>query len=1071
MDLIDAVDILSQYKLKIKSKSDIPILPIQVRMCEDRLEFIDKILQLDSNDYTKTGKLIDLSKKLLGQKFNTIKEAKVRVMIGNAAIDHKNFNFANDICKSIISIEEDISEANDDIWKLYYRLATNPKYNNSSSKIALIGQALSVCPPEKISDILIFSRKLEAEQLLNSAINYTNVSITDKESESILTYASSIKKSIQSFEEDELYGKQCTTIVKHSFFNQSVNTNSSYNYGFYESSNDRSSYIFNTNANNDLLIKSYKHQILSNIFIRLEQIRKSGVIDNALFNNNALINNDDIRKLGLDYFSMDSEMTLACLFDLNEDSEIDRFFNKIHPSIYREQFACYYFALRCLYSWLSYENPDMVLLLHRYHPKPIISALGDIIDIYENSKDSIDESSLVTYNEALKAKHYASLLKEKRQEYIFQTFFNENYVNQEQFEKDDIYRERTLENLICTTNSEKIENTLLLCGKYNIPTEKMMLHHIKWLFNTTSLKPSEIEKCILSCREIVKYYPNDVVATFNELHERINGGDMLKLIQFYKFYLQAYNNIIDDRNEQIPSNIENRIKLLSSFCTLDSNIVFNIKEAIKALYSNTEEMKLFLTPLLTENNINDIISLMSLVYELKAVPSFKDEQVYKDKEIVVMNEEEIKSMCYNSLILSMIQDKNGLIDGSLLTKSIPKIESLLSNLSYADLLLFITNTTTGKDSKNLSVESRITLIDIALSYLHKDNDDRALDTISALEDIHSHLELILLFKKLWDPNLKEYISHEWCEEFESIYNQSNEVPLNICSRMIVQGISPYLIYQTSVILQNRYKNMAIIKNIEPSTEDFDLLNIYTKTLDTIIMTEEVYPLRALGLKTNEALFEDILDWVIYTTISYDVHNMDDKKWHEILENGIFEYLKSVIENTESNNAISNEKRRKLIEIFNRQFQSKISENTNITNILQSSKIQCILRDNWNAEYTVEELNDENQYVNIIKKLLENSESMSHINAITEILNEWMFNHSNDDHENSNNNKEISDTLKECWKLFMLWMIDHQYYQKLFYLRLKYIKYDLLGPKVFLLFFFFFFFFFLIFNILFDLTNN
>ncbi|OUM69011.1 hypothetical protein PIROE2DRAFT_38588, partial [Piromyces sp. E2] len=164
MDLIDAVDILSQYKLKIKSKSDIPILPIQVRMCENRLEFIEKILQLDSNDYTKTGKLIDLSKKLLGQKFNIVEEAKVRVMIGNAAIDHKNFNFANEICKSIISINEDISEANDDIWKLFYRLATNPNYSSISSKIGLIGHALSVCPPERISDILIFSRKLEAEQ-------------------------------------------------------------------------------------------------------------------------------------------------------------------------------------------------------------------------------------------------------------------------------------------------------------------------------------------------------------------------------------------------------------------------------------------------------------------------------------------------------------------------------------------------------------------------------------------------------------------------------------------------------------------------------------------------------------------------------------------------------------------------------------------------------------------------------------------------------------------------------------------------------------------------------------------
>jgi len=1016
-------------------------------MCENRLEFIQKILDLDTNDYTKTGKLLDLSKKLLGQKYNIVQEAKIRSMIGNAAINHNNFPFAYETSKSITKIEDDVSEANPEIWKLFYRLATHPDYNDIPAKIVLIGHALSICPPEKITDILAFSRKLEAEQLLASAMSYTNVNITDTESESILPHASSIKKSIRSFEDDELYGKNCTTIIKHPFYNQSLESDSSYDYGFFETSKERTEYVFNNNLNDELFKKSFKHQILSNIFVRLEQIRKSGVIDDELFNKNALVNNDDIRRLALDYFSVDSEMTLASLFDLNEDSEIDSFFNKIHPSIYREQFACYFFALKCLYSWLSYENPDIVNVLHRYHPKSIIVALNDIVDIYENNKEDIDETSMVIYNEALKAKHYASLLKEKRQEYIFQNFFNENFVNQDQFNNDEIYRERTLENLICTTNSEKIENTLLLCGKYNIPTEKMMLHHIQWLFTSPTVKQAEIEKCLLSCREVLKYYPNEVINMFNELHEKINGKDILKLVQFYKFYLQAYTNSVEEHNVQIQQNLENRIKLLNSFYAMDTNVVFNIKEVINALYSNSEDMKKFLTPLLTEKNINDVIYLMPMVYELRAIPSFKDEEKYKDRNVSTMSEEDIKSMCYNSLILSMIQNENGVVDGSLLTKSIPEIEKLLSNLSYSDLLLFITNTTTGKESKNLSIESKITLLDIALSYLQKQNDDKALDTISVLEDIHSHLDLILLFKKLWDPNLKEYISHEWCEEFENIYNQPEDVPLNICSRMIVQGISPYLIYQTSVILQNRYKFMAMTKNEETNPEVFDLLNIYRKTLDTIIMTKDIYPLRALGLSTSDALFEDILDWVIYTTISYDVQNMEDKKWHEKLENGIFEYLKNVIANTESDNSLSNDKRRKLIEIFNRQFQSKISENTSITNILQSSKIQCILRDNWNDERSVEELNDESKYIEIIKYLLEKSQTVSHINAITEILNEWMFNSPNNNNEANKNTQEISETLKECWKLFMLWMIGHQYYQKLFYLRLKYIKYDLLGSKV------------------------
>jgi len=100
-----------------------------------------------------------------------------------------------------------------------------------------------------------------------------------------------------------------------------------------------------------------------------------------------------------------------------------------------------------------------------------------------------------------------------------------------------------------------------------------------------------------------------------------------------------------------------------------------------------------------------------------------------------------------------------------------------------------------------------------------------------------------------------------------------------------------------------------------------------------------------------------------------------------------------------------------------------------------------------VEYSVDVLNDEQQYVEIIKYLLEKSDAVTHIKAVTEILNEWMFNNpSSSDEDLVKDVKEISDTLKECWKLFMLWMIDHQFYQKLFYLRLKYIKYDLLGSE-------------------------
>ncbi|KAL0901958.1 hypothetical protein ABMA27_007101 [Loxostege sticticalis] len=79
LDLIAALQILHQF--------DLNLLPIQVRLCEDRMTLIEECLKMDPNAYLASHKLLKLAKLLrISGHDEHIREARVLQLVGSAAM-------------------------------------------------------------------------------------------------------------------------------------------------------------------------------------------------------------------------------------------------------------------------------------------------------------------------------------------------------------------------------------------------------------------------------------------------------------------------------------------------------------------------------------------------------------------------------------------------------------------------------------------------------------------------------------------------------------------------------------------------------------------------------------------------------------------------------------------------------------------------------------------------------------------------------------------------------------------------------------------------------------------------
>ncbi|CAG8485907.1 15887_t:CDS:2 [Acaulospora colombiana] len=167
LEFIEATHILSERK--VCYQPGITIHPIQIRLSQNRLDLIERLLSTHETSYKDPQFIMELANKL-GYRDDKVAEVKVMAMLSDAALRDGNFSIACHMCKDLMKVAKEcddndstLASARDVAWRICYEVARQEDYEDLEQKMILMGFALALCPSDQAVDILNLWRKMDLQ--------------------------------------------------------------------------------------------------------------------------------------------------------------------------------------------------------------------------------------------------------------------------------------------------------------------------------------------------------------------------------------------------------------------------------------------------------------------------------------------------------------------------------------------------------------------------------------------------------------------------------------------------------------------------------------------------------------------------------------------------------------------------------------------------------------------------------------------------------------------------------------------------------------------------------------------
>jgi ABC-type transporter Mla MlaB component len=225
LDFIDAIHILG-HKLQLLTDESHVILPIQIRLENDKLGLIEKLLHQNRNMHQQADQLYELLSKLTGSALSVNDEIALRQMVARSAFSHEDYTTSYFYCLEILQFERshliDLRSSNekpiDKIWDLALLIVSEPCFNDPKAKWHLLSQMLSVAGEDLIPTILRLWRSVETQCAW----------INMKGNEALDT--SSIATLVGVLEEDESVLFNVEDVSEHDFYRTAGSSINAYGY-------------------------------------------------------------------------------------------------------------------------------------------------------------------------------------------------------------------------------------------------------------------------------------------------------------------------------------------------------------------------------------------------------------------------------------------------------------------------------------------------------------------------------------------------------------------------------------------------------------------------------------------------------------------------------------------------------------------------------------------------------------------------------------------------------------------------------------------------------------------------
>uniref|UniRef100_A0A8C3R102 NBAS subunit of NRZ tethering complex n=1 Tax=Cyanoderma ruficeps TaxID=181631 RepID=A0A8C3R102_9PASS len=563
LDLIRALGYLEEFGVKI--------LPLQVRLCSDRLSLIKDCLAQMSTNYKQSAKLLGLANLLrVAGDDQMERKGQVLILLVEQALSFQDYKAASMHCQELMATGYSKS------WEVCSQLGQSEGFQDLGMRQELMAFALTHCPPSAIEALLAVSSSLQT-QILYQAVNYQFLPSEGGEN-------SNISGPLLISKDTE--GQEFGDVLKSgSGENAAVEKQGCH--PFYESLID-DPYV----AESEVSYGTYQNNSLETFAEVLLRTGKLAEMKNE--GKDLLPTTEVLLQLASDALPKDAALSLAYLLALPQVVDANKCFEKQLHSALSLQLASYYYSLQ-IYAHLAPCFKDKCHPLYRADPKELIQMVTKHVTQYAHADWPEEISTLINqlhyYNERLLDFTQAQTLQGLGKG-----------VDVQRFTADAQYKRETILGLAETFEENVYKIAVSLAQRYSVPLWEVYMTHLEFLFTDSGLSTLEIEERAqsLGLFETLKTSPE----TFHEhmakyVYPSIEGQDHQRLL--YYFTLLENCGCSEVVNHALKP--ETHIRLLKKFKAVAPGLNY------KKLTDDNENPLEILEPSLTSQNILSISKL------------------------------------------------------------------------------------------------------------------------------------------------------------------------------------------------------------------------------------------------------------------------------------------------------------------------------------------------------------------------------------------------------------------------------------------------------------------------------
>uniref|UniRef100_A0A674GM37 NBAS subunit of NRZ tethering complex n=1 Tax=Taeniopygia guttata TaxID=59729 RepID=A0A674GM37_TAEGU len=620
LDLIRALGYLEEFGVKI--------LPLQVRLCSDRLSLIKDCLAQMSTNYKQSAKLLGLANLLrVAGDDQMERKGQVLILLVEQALSFQDYKAASMHCQELMATGYSKS------WEVCSQLGQSEGYQDLGMRQELMAFALTHCPPCAIEALLAVSSSLQT-QILYQAVNYQflpseggenssisgpslliskdtedETSVSSGQSADLLYWTTSktmkvlsnttltTKAMLHAVSDGQwwkrsltylrpLHGQEFVDVLK-SGSGENATVEKQGCHPFYESLID-DPYV----AESEVSYGTYQNNSLESF---AEVLLRTGKLAETKSEGKDLLPTTEVLlQLASDALSKDAALSLAYLLALPQVVDANKCFEKQLHSALSLQLASYYYSLQ-IYARLAPCFKDKCHPLYRADPKELIQMVTKHVSQYAQADWPEEITNLINqlhyYNERLLDFTQAQTLQGLGKG-----------VDVQRFTADAQYKRETILGLAETLEENVYKIAISLAQRYNVQLWEVYMTHLEFLFTDSGLSTLEIEERAqsLGLFETLKTSPeifHEHMAKY--VYPSIEGQDHQRLL--YYFTLLENCGCSEVVNHALKP--ETHIRLLKKFKAVAPGLNY------KKLTDENENPLETLEPILTSQNILSISKL------------------------------------------------------------------------------------------------------------------------------------------------------------------------------------------------------------------------------------------------------------------------------------------------------------------------------------------------------------------------------------------------------------------------------------------------------------------------------